>query len=400
VLISNIVYQVAAYNSATSLTLATGAGTQTAAPFSTFGTNSVTPSYSTSTPNVMYAQQGTQVAKYDFTGFGPSAAAPTPTLFYDFASSANCLGPGYIPTWEDHVSNSKYPTADTYFSEAFSNTGGQDTGVDVVVYKAGAGCVHYNTATGAITGDWGSTGTAVINGGAGSDRFKVHNAIVSKNGQWALISIGACVSNCGISTSAQYFWQIGTTTVLYGCTVAAGDKCGGHWTEGSLNQVNQSGVNTYGDEIRALAGAPNPPTNTKAGIATCSAAGFGLHMGWANADSLDTLPYYEYTTSSTQVGTSISPFSCPFLYEINLVSPAGVGSPTANSGKVWREAHTFNSGKQVNLFSCRYNVGAVSPDGYIAAWESDGEGAFGSTSGGSSCSGTTCRCEVLGMILQ
>ena len=54
--------------------------------------NSVTPSFSGSTPNVMFAQNLSQIQKYDFTGYSSTATPPTPTLLYDYTSSANCLG--------------------------------------------------------------------------------------------------------------------------------------------------------------------------------------------------------------------------------------------------------------------------------------------------------------------
>jgi hypothetical protein len=60
-----------------------------------------------------------------------------------------------------------------------------------VAYKVGSGCTHLGTATGTVTGDWGTTGTVGI-----SDRFTVHNVKISKDGQWALISWETCTSTC------------------------------------------------------------------------------------------------------------------------------------------------------------------------------------------------------------
>jgi len=357
--------------------------------------NSVVPSFSPSTPNLMYAQNGSQIQSYDFTGYGPSATAPGPTNEYDFAS-ANCLGQtakSYRVTWADHITNAKYPP-DSMFGEAFSNAGVQNTGFDVVAYKPGSGCSHYDTKTGIISGDWGTTGSISV-----PDRFLVHNAIVSKDGVWMIIAYESCLRNCSAPVDTTYYWLIGTTTVMAACP-ATGGKCAGHWTEGVKHQVNSSGLNTYQEEIRAFAGAPAPPTDTKAEIATCSSGGWGTHLGWANVDALDSYPYYETTGSSTETGLPGSHLSCPFEHEIDLVSPAGVGSGLPSAGTVYREAHTFNSGKQTSMFSCQYAIGAVSTDGTIAIWESDGEGAFGSITGKSRCSGTSCRCEVVGMLLQ
>lgn len=351
-------------------------------------TNSVIPSYDASTPDVMYAQNGSQIQVYDFTGYGPAASAPVPTALYNYAS-ANCLlrtASPYRVTWADHMTSAKYPP-DSMFGEAFSNAGIQDTGFDVVAYKPGSGCSHYNTKTGVITGDWGTTGAIGI-----PDRFLVHNAILSKDGTWMIIAYESCIRNCSAPASTAYYWLVGTTTVLVSCP-ASGGKCAGHWTEGLAHQVNASGSNTFGEEIRALAGAPNPPTDTKTGIATCGSGGWGTHLGWANVDPLDSFPYYETTVSTTETGLPGSRLTCPFEHEFDMVDPSG-------SGTIYRETHTFNSGKQTSIFSCQYAIGAVSTDGAIAIWESDGEGTFGSTSGASKCSGASCRCEVLGMLLQ
>jgi hypothetical protein len=360
-------------------------------------TNSVTPSYNSSAPNLMYAMNNTVIQTYDFTGYGPNVTAPAPSTYYDFTTSANCLGGSYgVPTWVDHLSNAKYPP-DSMFGEAFSNAGGQGTGFDVVAYKPGSGCVHLNTKTGVITGDWGTTGTIGI-----PDRFLIHNALLSKNGQWMLItySVGGCLTTCTANSGDPYLWQVGTTNLYVGCSSSAGGKCGGHWTEGSKNYVNVSGAFTYQEEIRAIdSSSPHAPTDLISGIATCSGTSFGAHLGWPNVDSEDSYPFLG-TTSSTETGLPGNTFTCPFLSEVDLVSPAGAGFSSPGSGTVFREAHTFNSGQQTSEFSCEYAIGSISTDGRIAIWESDGLGAFGSTSGGSNCSGTTCRCEVVGMLLQ
>jgi hypothetical protein len=116
-------------------------------------------------------------------------------------------------------------------------------------------------------------------------------------------------------------------------------------------------------------------------------------------DPEDSYPYIE-TTLSNQTGLPGSAFTCPFLNEVDLVDPSGLSSSAQGTGTVYREAHTFNSGHQTSRFSCQYAIGSISTDGTIAIWETDGMGTFGSTSGGSSCSGATCRCEVVGMLLQ
>ncbi len=359
-------------------------------------TNSVIPSFDSSTPDLIYALNNTQIQAYDFTGYAPSATPPVPTTYFDFAST-NCLlqtANPYKVTWATHLSSAKYP-ADSMFGTAFSNAGSQNSGFDVVAYKPGAGCSHFNTKTGVITGDWGSTGTISI-----PDRFLVHNALLSKDGTWMVISWETCIASCSVANnSIEYFWQVGTTNVLVSCSSTTGGECGGHFTEGSHTFINFSGSASYQEEARPISGAPNLPTPLKAGIATCSGSGYGVHQGWPNVDPEDSYPYIE-TTLSNQTGLPGSAFTCPFLNEVDLVDPSGLSSSAQGTGTVYREAHTFNSGHQTSRFSCQYAIGSISTDGTIAIWETDGMGTFGSTSGGSSCSGATCRCEVVGMLLQ
>jgi hypothetical protein len=107
----------------------------------------------------------------------------------------------------------------------------------VVAYKVGSGCTHLSTATGTVTGDWGTTGTVGI-----SDRFTVHNVKISKDGQWALISCETCTSTCTNQANTPYFWQIGTTNLYPGCV--SGNLCSGHFTEGFSHFISDDGSPT------------------------------------------------------------------------------------------------------------------------------------------------------------
>ena len=150
--------------------------------------------WSYSNPMVMYTLAGTQLQSYDFTGYNTGGSPPASTTVFDFASSANCLGSGYTSTWNAFGEESKYP-ADQVFVAGMSNAGALDTGGDVVAYRVGSGCSHLNTLTGAVTGDWGLTGTVGI-----PDRFHVHSVKVSKDGQWAMVAQSACVVSPTISS--------------------------------------------------------------------------------------------------------------------------------------------------------------------------------------------------------
>ena len=107
-------------------------------------------------PNWIYGVQNTRLVKYDLTD---RTKAPVAHLLFDFAGAKNCLPVGFNATWHSAMN---VGTADQSFSVAFSNTGGQEIGVYVAVYKVGSGCSLLNTATGRVTGSWGQVGTISV----------------------------------------------------------------------------------------------------------------------------------------------------------------------------------------------------------------------------------------------
>lgn len=100
--------------------------------------------------NLLYAFSGTAISKYDFSN---RSTPPLPQPVYDFTSSSNCLPLGFAETWKSKGGES---SDDTVFGVAYSNAGGQGTGVYAVAYKVGSGCSMLNTRTGQVIGDWGS----------------------------------------------------------------------------------------------------------------------------------------------------------------------------------------------------------------------------------------------------
>jgi hypothetical protein len=374
--------------------------------------NSVEPSYTTavgqtsySNPNTMFAQNGGTIQSYDFTGYGPTVTPPTPTTLYNFANTSdpNCLSATQNPypaggsNWVDHLTSAKFPP-DAAFGNAFSNSGAQNTGFDVVAYTYGLGCSHYNTKTGTITGDWGYNGSILI-----PDRFYVHNALITTNGVWMRITWETCITSCSAANNTiQYDWMIGTPIVLVECSPSVGDQCGGHGTRGANLVINTSGASTFQTDIRPIPGAPNPPTALKSGISSCASAGWAIHLGWGNVNSADNYPYFEISENTTkEQGTAASPFTCQFINEIDVVSSLGASSSGAGAGTVYRGPHTFNTGTATVENGCSGGAtglqdGVISTDGTWVFWTFDGMQApgFGSTSGGTTCSGTTCRCEI------
>src|SRR5207253_7730294 len=115
-------------------------------------------------PQVGYHHDNTttQIKKVTCT----SASSCSETLFYDFAASCTAISPTI------HVAPGQLEiTADDQeFSMVLGGTGLQDTANFIVTYRVGSGCRAWRTDTGAITGEWGTTGTATS-----SCRFLIHD---------------------------------------------------------------------------------------------------------------------------------------------------------------------------------------------------------------------------------
>jgi hypothetical protein len=313
--------------------------------------------------NTFYMYDGTAVLKYDFTD---RTTPPSPQTVFDFTSSRNCLPAGFSATWQSKAGVSAH---DDVFAAGYSDSGGQGTGIYAAVYKAGSGCSLLNTQTGQVTGDWGVKGT--INK---PDRWTIHNAKLSKDGNWLILMPQICKSpTC---SPGPYFWQIGTTNVR-----SCGDagQCGGHWTEGYNHWVNNDN-SPFGNELmRAF--SETTVTNLTTRIPIGITGPFDQHQSWNNVDPADSFPILTSTWSS------VSPFPAPWYNEI-------IGVATDGSGKVWRFAHSFITARS-QYFSTLYGIGSVSQDGRFFLFSSDWMGTLGSNTGSKNCTvGIDCRGDV------
>jgi hypothetical protein len=320
--------------------------------------------------NYFYTFSGSSISKYDFTD---RASPPSAQSFYNFTSSPNCLPEGFTQTWFDEAGISG---DDTVFGVAYSNTGGQGTGVYVVAYKVGSGCSLLNTQTGQVSGDWGANGTINI-----ADRWTIHNVKMSKDGNWMVIVSTTCLSS--VCATQPYFWQIGTTTVN---SCGDGGSCSGHWTEGYSHWVNNDNSPMANQVIRAFSPATSV-SNLIGSFPPGITVPFDQHQSWNNVDPADSLPFLSTTWSTT------TPFPAPWYNEV-------IGVAANDNGKIWRFAHTFITARS-QRFSPQYAIGSVSQDGRFFLLSSDWMGTLGSESGTATCTiGTNCRGDVFVVELQ
>lgn len=319
-------------------------------------------------PNLFYTFSGTAISKYDFTDRNNP---PSPQAVYDFTSSSNCLPAGFTATWSTRGGLSG---DDTVFAMAFSNNGNQGTGVYAAVYKAGSGCSILNTKTGQVGGDWGAKGTINI-----ADRWTIHNAKLSKDGNWLIIVSDSCTSaSC---TVGPYFWQIGTTNIG---SCGQGPHCTGHWTEGYSHWINN---NQAGNQESRPISDPAAALDLTPILTIPNPTVLDEHASWNNADPADGLPFV------VSFYSSVTPFPAPWYNEVTAVAPDG-------SGKVWRFAHSFITGKS-QVFDAYYGIGSVSQDGRFFLLSSDWMGTLGSESGTSGCTiGQNCRSDAFVVVLN
>ena len=341
-------------------------------------TNSSSGEWSFTQADVLYDieagnyQTGTPIIKYY--AFTSLTKPPSPQTLYDFSQSPNCVPSSAGSThWITDVTVSK---DDQTFSTSFSLTGGQGTGVWVVVWNRTLGCRWLNTQTGQVGGDWGPAGTINLD-----DRFSIHNSRLSKDGNWLRIGFQSCLSTCA-SGIQVYLWQIATNS-LTACTIAT--NCLGHQALGYTHMVNSPTTPTQQSQlIRPVSNINNqtpvwtngPPSHIP----------WDNHQSWENVDAADNYPYL----SSSDTGV-------PIVYawdnEID-------GFSTDGSGTVYRFAHTFSSG-QSPFFGSASAIGSVSADGKYFAWSSDWYGTLGSTTGGKTCTlNSNCRSDVFIVKLQ
>jgi hypothetical protein len=317
-------------------------------------------------------QAGTPIIKYyDLSSL---TKPPRPQTLYDFSQSPNCVPSSAGNThWITDVTVSK---DDQTFSTSFSLTGGQGTGVWVVVWNRTQGCRWLNTQTGQVGGDWGPAGTINL-----TDRFSIHNARLSKDGNWVKIGFQSCISTCAAGIQ-NYLWQIATNN-LTACAIV--NNCLGHTALGYTHMVNSPTTPTQQSQlIRPLSNINNqtqvwtngPPSHIP----------WDNHQSWENVNAADNYPYL----SSSDTGV-------PIVYAWdNEVD----GFATDGSGVVFRFAHTFSSG-QSTFFSSASAIGSVSADGKYFAWSSDWYGTLGSTTGDKTCTlDSNCRSDVFIVALQ
>lgn len=309
--------------------------------------------FARTSPGILYTLNGTQITKNTFTLISGVWTFQSATLFADFV---NILPGGYTPTW-----NSSFFISldDTTFGCAFSNSGGQNTGHNVCVYQTGHGTGGYrmlDTATGTITGDWGTTGTAVLTTTLGyTFPFDLHETEMTPN------PLYLCFNPISQVADTDVVWTISGLSCV-------DQNDGSHKAKGYLHTYPGGGG---GQLIEIPYVSPVKPYRQ---VVPTLPSGFtgDRHFGFGQIVTNDA----GYVWSTTGANTP-QPFTSAWEGE--------VFGYTVATGVVYRACHLFNSFKSP-VFIVANAIGIASQTGNFVAFCSDWGGVgtvgpLGSTSG-------------------
>jgi hypothetical protein len=303
------------------------------------------------------------------------------------ATNAPCTGQATgTPAWNQTVSGSNSDGGCTMTNIGHGFQGDQGTQY-IAVWRAGVGVRVLNTATGAVSGDWGPTGQIT----SPPCTQYIHEVKLGKvggtQGWLAWTPAAPCQSD------AEYAWNYAASSLTGSLTsLCNSGYCGGHTAKGMLGWVNNPGdlIPNFIDVCYVGGSSLACPTNVANGITYAlppgGQQGIDMHIGWNSDD--DTKPFCGTTWLNgvpTKAWTN-EVICVPPIYE------AGVN--------LFRFAQTENSG-QSPIFQCQIAVSSVSMDGEWLMMTTDQQGTFGSTAGASTCTLTTnCRCDVVAVRLS
>lgn len=316
---------------------------------------------------------------------------------------ATCPGmpSGYVKTSGTTITVSR---GDGKIAVGMSNSGGQGTGFDALVYDLNSGtCVRYDTG-----GTTNSTGVGQYCTGNNvtftctpmnlPDTYALHEVYISQDGNWMRLvptpaagTTCSTIQNCnGFPTSDPYFWQIGTTTVTRCAGGSPAALCAGHGAMG-YSHYNNMGATFPQVEHRSFSSLLTYTLDNTDTVAS----GSDTHLSANEMDTSDSFPVW--ITNYGNINTAFHGAGCQ-TGNIYL----GCTFPGPLYGEIWgmgtagtylREGHTYDSGSS-SSFGCGDSIGSVSQDGKFFAVSTDWLTTWGSDDNGA------VRCDVVIYKLQ
>lgn len=255
------------------------------------------------------------------------------------------LGSGPSVVSDDDVSPS---LDDTRLS---ISEGGSEAGkhMYVVVYDRNLGCRWYNTQTGAIGGQWGTTGLA-----SATTPFLINHAYLSRSGDYVVILVAGY---------GWYVWDLSTLTVT-SCSVSDPlNQCAGYSAVGYNSLVNSPAMT--GDMQTAKRSFADISQISELFLPGLSDWGQDHHFTWTNVNSTDTAP----VCASTYGYDGNTWIDEPYEGEIFCIETDGVAST------VWRFAH--NRATYISPYYQTQPLGSVSRDGNFFLFTSNWDAQLG-----------------------
>lgn len=287
--------------------------------------------------------------------YGTTPQAPLTISTYRFSTGVampllDTTTCGAQPPLAPHVTSDDVTTsADD--SRVEMSEGGKAFGAHmfVVVYDKQFGCRWYNTQTGQVGGQWGSSGQASV-----ATSYFIRHSTISGSGRYVKI---------GVDYFGFYVWDIATLNVM-SCPAHEGPQCAGYGALGHDTYINAAGsideMNTIkrplGDltDITSLVSLPLPHY-----------WGMEKHYAWSNGRVDDSAPVcgntysYDGDTAITQ----------PYDGEIFCMRTDGIAST------VWRFGHSRAIWNSIYFYTLPQ--GNISLDGHFLIFTSGWDNQVG-----------------------
>ena len=234
--------------------------------------------------------------------------------------------------------------------------GGSQSGkhMFVVVYDKNLGCRWYNTQTGQIGGQWGTTGTATV-----TTPYLIRHAYISHSGNYVVILV---------NYFGWYVWDLSTLSVT-GCNVSSTlDECAGYDAIGYESFVNGPAIT--GDMQVAKRPLSNISQISQLVSPVAYDWGQEQQFSWSNVDVNDSAPVCG-SMHSYDGDTTIDQ---PYAAEIFCLETDGLAST------IWRFAH--NRATYVFPYFQTQPLGSVSMDGRFLLFTSDWDSQLGTGTDG------------------
>jgi hypothetical protein len=259
------------------------------------------------------------------------------------------LGSGASVVSDDDVTPS---LDDSRFS---ISEGGAEFGKDmfVVVYDKKLGCRWYNTQSGEIGGEWGTTGAASI-----TTPYLINHAYLSRSGEYVLILV---------DWFGWYVWDLSTLKVTACPADDSVEGCAGYRAVGYNSMVNGPAVTGSMQTAKRFLGDIADISELVPPVTSDWRE--DRHFTWANVNANDSTPIC-VSTYGYDTGIWIDE---PYEGEIFCIETDGVAST------VWRFAH--NRANYIPPFFQTQPLGSVSRSGRFFLFTSNWDAQLGAVNG-------------------